>query len=101
VDDKHIRRMLLILSWANWAIAVVAWTISAYLGIASPARIFVYTILFLVGIFAVVVAVACFLLEKFAHRPEQIARLARVRHPGDDGPMNESAGAGSAAGSGA
>jgi hypothetical protein len=66
---KHIRRNLLLLSWANWAIAVIAWTISAYLGIASPARIFVYTILFLVGIFAVVVAVACFLLEKFAHEP--------------------------------
>jgi hypothetical protein len=66
---KHIRRNLLLLSWANWAIAVVAWSISAYLGIASPARIFVYTILFLVGIFAVVVAIACFLLERFGHEP--------------------------------
>ena len=28
-----------------------------------------YTVLFVVGIFAVIVAVACFLLEKFAHEP--------------------------------
>ncbi len=67
--DKHIRRNLLILSLANWVVAVIAWTISAYLGIAQPASIFVYTVLFVVGIFAVIVAVASFLLEKFAHEP--------------------------------
>ena len=67
--DKHMRRNLLILSLANWAVAIIAWTISAYLGIAQPASIFVYSVLFVVGIFAVVVAVASFLLEKFAHEP--------------------------------
>ena len=67
--DKHIRRNLLILSLANWVVAIIAWTISAYLGVAAPADIFVYTVLFVVGIFAVIVAVACFLLEKFAHEP--------------------------------
>jgi uncharacterized membrane protein len=69
VRDKHIRRNLLILSLANWVVAIIAWTISAYLGIASPASIFVYAVLFVVGIFAVIVAVAGFLLEKFAHEP--------------------------------
>jgi uncharacterized membrane protein len=69
VRDKHIRRNLLILSLANWVVAFIVWTISAYLGIAQPASIFVYTVLFVVGIFAVIVAVASFLLEKFAHEP--------------------------------
>jgi hypothetical protein len=69
VRDKHIRRNLLILSLANWVVAIIAWTISAYLGIAQPASIFVYTVLFVVGIFAVIVAVASFLLERFAHEP--------------------------------
>jgi hypothetical protein len=69
VRDKHIRRNLLILSLANWAVAVIAWTISAYLGIAQPASIFVYSVLFVVGIVAVIVAVVSFLLEKFAHEP--------------------------------
>jgi len=69
VRDKHIRRNLLILSLVNWAVAIIAWTISAYLGIAQPASIFVYTVLFVIGIFAVIVAVACYLLEKFAHEP--------------------------------
>ena len=32
----NIHRHLLILSLANWAVAIVCWTISAYLGIASP-----------------------------------------------------------------
>ena len=74
--DKHIRRNLLILSLANWAVAIIAWTISAYLGIARPTSILVYTVLFVVGIFAVIVAVACFLLEKFAHEPEFVEAAA-------------------------
>jgi hypothetical protein len=76
VRDKHRRRNLLILSLANWAVAIIAWTISAYLGIAQPASIFVYTVLFVVGIFAVIVAVACFLLEKFAHEPGFVEAVA-------------------------
>jgi hypothetical protein len=63
------RRNLLILSLANWGVAISAWTISAYLGIASPARIFVYTVLFVIGLLAVCVAIGSYLLEKFAHRP--------------------------------
>jgi len=76
VRDKHIRRNLFILSLVNWVVAILAWTISAYLGIAQPASIFVYSVLFVVGIFAVVVAVACFLLEKFAHEPGFVAAAA-------------------------
>lgn len=69
--NARIRRNLLLLSAANWGVAVVAWTISAYLGITSPVQFIVYTVLFLIGLFAVAVAVAAFLLEKFAHRPAQ------------------------------
>ena len=64
------RRNLLILSLANWGIAIAAWTVSAYLGVTSPAQIIVYTVLFVIGLFAAMVAVATYLLEKFAHRPE-------------------------------
>jgi cation transporter-like permease len=67
--DKRARRFLLRLSLVNWGIAIVAWTISAALGIASPASIIVYTVLFVIGLFAVIVAIFTFLLEKFAHRP--------------------------------
>ena len=74
--DKHMRRNLLILSLANWAVAIIAWTISAYLGIAQPASIFVYAVLFVVGIFAVIVAVASYLLEKFAHEPGFVVAAA-------------------------
>jgi hypothetical protein len=70
--NARVRRNLLLLSSANWGVAVVAWTISAYLGVTSPARIIVYTVLFVIGIFAAMVAVACYLLEKFAHRPAPI-----------------------------
>jgi hypothetical protein len=74
------RRRLLLLSLANWAIAITAWTISAYLGIASPARIFVYTVLFVIGLFAVLVAIGSYLLERFAHRPE-LAPARAVEEP--------------------
>ena len=67
--DKRVRRFLLRLSLANWGIAIVAWTISAYLGITSPASIIVYTVLFVIGLFAVAMALLTYLLEKFGHRP--------------------------------
>jgi cation transporter-like permease len=70
--DKRARRFLLRLSLVNWGIAVVAWTISAALGIASPASIIVYTVLFVIGLFAVIVAIFAFILEKFAHRPGHV-----------------------------
>jgi hypothetical protein len=74
-DDEHaknarVRRNLLLLSLANWALAILTWTISAYLGITSPASIMVYTVLFVIGLAAVAVAVVAYLLERFAHRPE-------------------------------
>ena len=67
--DKRARRFLLRLSLLNWGIAIVAWTISAALGIASPASIIVYTVLFVIGLFAVIVAIFTYILERFAHRP--------------------------------
>ena len=67
--DKRTRRFLLRLSLINWGIAVVAWTISAFLGITSPASIIVYSVLFVIGLIAVIVALLTYLLEKFAHRP--------------------------------
>jgi hypothetical protein len=73
VEHDRTRRNLLILSLANWGVAIVAWTISAFLGITSPASIIVYTVLFVIGLFAVGVALASFVLEKFAHRPEPIS----------------------------
>jgi hypothetical protein len=71
--DQRARRFLLRLSLANWGIAVVAWTISAFLGITSPASIIVYSVLFVIGLVAVVVALSTYLLEKFAHTPEHLA----------------------------
>ena len=47
--DRRVRRFLLRLSLANWGIAVVAWVISAFLGITSPASIIVYSVLFVIG----------------------------------------------------
>ena len=67
--DKRARRFLLRLSLINWGIAVVAWTISAFLGITSPASIIVYSVLFVIGLIAVIMALLTYLLEKFAHRP--------------------------------
>jgi len=67
--DKRARRFLLRLSLVNWGIAVVAWSISAFLGITSPASIIVYSVLFVIGLIAVIVALLTYLLEKFAHRP--------------------------------
>jgi hypothetical protein len=71
--DKRVRRFLLRLSLANWGIAVVAWTTSAFLGITSPASIIVYSVLFVIGLIAVIVALITYLLEKFGHRPPPYA----------------------------
>jgi cation transporter-like permease len=69
--DKRARRFLLRLSLANWAVAVIAWMTSAFLGITSPASIIIYSVLFVIGLIAVVVALLSYLLEKFAHTPPQ------------------------------
>lgn len=79
--NARVRRNLLLLSLANWGVAVVSWSISVYLGITSPVQIIVYTVLFVIGLFAVAVAVASYVLEKFAHRPAPIPSQAVA---GDD-----------------
>ena len=71
-EHDRTRRNLLILSLANWGIAITAWAVSGYLGITSPTQMIVYTVLFVIGLFAAMVAVATFLLEKFSHRPAPI-----------------------------
>ena len=72
----NIHRHLLILSLANWAIAIVCWTISAYLGTARPTDLVIYTVLFVVGLFAVIVAVGCFVLADFGTEPAHPAVAA-------------------------
>jgi hypothetical protein len=67
--DKRVRRFLLRLSLANWGIAVAAWTISAFLGITSPSSIIVYSVLFVIGLVAAILAILTYLLEKFGHEP--------------------------------
>ncbi len=89
--DKRARRLLLRLSLANWGIAIIAWTISAFLGITSPASIIVYTVLFVIGLFAVIVALGTYLLEKFAHRPPE---WEPGQSAGDDGLGEPAAAAG-------
>ena len=76
--DRRVRRFLLRLSLANWGVAIVAWTISAFLGITSPASIFVYSVLFVIGLVAVIVALLTYVLEKFGHEPPAVA-------PGESG----------------
>ena len=82
--DKRARRFLLRLSLINWGIAVVAWTISAFLGITSPASILIYSVLFVIGLFAVIMALLTYLLEKFAHRPPDYEH-ANLEGDGDEG----------------
>jgi hypothetical protein len=67
--DRRVRRFLLRLSLANWGIAVGAWTISAFLGITSPASIIVYSVLFVIGLVAAILAILTYLVEKFGHEP--------------------------------
>jgi hypothetical protein len=90
--DKKVRTSLLRLSLLNWGIAIVAWTISAALGITSPASIIVYSVLFVIGLVAAILAILTYLLEKFGHEPSPIGPIA-----GDEG----AGGAGDAAAPGA
>lgn len=66
-----------ILAIVNWAIAVTCWGVSAYLGIASPTGIFVYTILFVVAIVAVIVGVLCWLVARFGRETLPVSDGAR------------------------
>ena len=81
--DKRARSFLLRLSLINWGIAVIAWSISAFLGITSPASIIVYSVLFVIGLLAVLVALLTYLLEKFAHRPPDYEHAA-LEDQGDE-----------------
>jgi hypothetical protein len=65
----NIHRKLLVLSLANWAIAIVCWGISAYLGIARPTSLITYTVLFVIGVFAVIVAICCYVLARYGSEP--------------------------------
>lgn len=78
--DKKVRRFLLRLSLMNWGIAVIAWTISAALGITSPASIIVYSVLFVIGLVAAILAILTYLLEKFGHEAAPVGAIA-----GDEG----------------
>jgi hypothetical protein len=84
----NIHRHLLTLSLINWGIAIVCWAISAWLGISQPASIFVYTILFVVGLFAAIVAVLSFVLADFGSEPGVAAAEIAASPAGDaSGPV--------------
>jgi hypothetical protein len=80
----NIHRHLLVLSLVNWAIAITCWTISAYLGSAQPTGIFVYSVLFVVGLFAVIVAIGAFVLADFGTEPVQPAAATATAGAGPD-----------------
>ena len=67
-----------ILAIVNWAIAVACWGMSAYLGSTSPTGIFVYTILFVVAIVAVIVGVMCWLVARFGRETPPVSSGARA-----------------------
>jgi hypothetical protein len=90
--DKKIRRFLLRLSLANWGIAIIAWTISAFLGITSPASIIVYSVLFVIGLVAAILAILLYLLEKFGHEPQPIGAISADAGDGDAGAGDAGAG---------
>jgi hypothetical protein len=100
VFHGNIHRHLLVLSLVNWAIAIVCWTISAYLGTARPTDLIVYTVLFVVGLFAVIVAVGSFVLSSFGTEPKPAAVAAvagapeAAETPAAETPADEGAGTG-------
>ena len=79
----NIHRHLLTLSLINWGIAIVCWAISAWLGTSQPASIFIYTILFVVGLFAAIVAVLSFVLADFGSEPGVAAAEIAAPPAGD------------------
>jgi hypothetical protein len=76
VFHGNIHRHLMTFSLANWAVAIVSWSISAYLGSAVPTGAFVYAVLFVIGLFAVVVAIGSFLLAVFGTEPAPAEAIA-------------------------
>lgn len=77
----NIHRKLFILSLANWAVAIVCWAVSAYLGIARPTSLFTYTVLFVIGLFAVAVAVGSYVLADFGSEPAPADATATLDAP--------------------
>ena len=63
------RRRFLIFSLANWALAIVLWSISAYLGITSPTSLFVYSVLFVIALVAVIVGIISWIVWRFGRDP--------------------------------
>ena len=72
----HARRFW-ILSIVNWAIAIVCFGLSSYLGAARPTSMFVYTILFVVAVVAVIVGFLCWVVARFGTAPDADAGVAR------------------------
>ena len=65
--DYHLhRRRFWALSLINWAFAICAWGTSAYLGISNPTGMILYTVLFVIGILAVVVGIVAWMVARFA-----------------------------------
>jgi Na+/H+-dicarboxylate symporter len=71
-----MRRKFWIISIANWCVAIAMTGIAAYLGIAHPTSMFVYAALFVVGIFAFVVAILAWVMARFGVEPEASAGAA-------------------------
>jgi membrane protein DedA with SNARE-associated domain len=64
------RRRFLIFSLANWALAIALWSTSAYLGITSPTSLFVYSVLFVIALVAVIIGVLSWLVWRFGREPD-------------------------------
>ncbi len=60
---------------------------SAYLGIASPASLFVYSLLFVVGLLGALVGIVAFLLSRYGTDPHEylVTHRRRVRPAGRGG----------------
>jgi hypothetical protein len=71
-----MRSMFWKISIANWAVAIAMIGIAAYLGIAHPTSMFVYAALFVIGIFAFVVAILAWVVARFGVEPEAPAGTA-------------------------
>jgi uncharacterized membrane protein YhaH (DUF805 family) len=67
----HVARRFWILSIANWALAVITWSVSAYLGGSRPESMLLYSIIFVIGAFAVLVGIAGFVVARFGREPAE------------------------------
>jgi len=68
----HARRFW-ILSLVNWAIAIVCFGLSSYLGVARPTNMLVYTIIFVIALVAVIVGCLCWVVARFGTEPAPTA----------------------------